>query len=55
MPFGALQTIAILLGCYCAAKLRIKSAVLAGFMILVCLHFFRSQADVTHVITLHIS
>lgn len=35
MPFGALQTIAILFGCYCAAKLRIKSAILAGLMVLV--------------------
>jgi hypothetical protein len=35
MPFGALQTIAILCGCYAAAKFKIKSAVLAGMMCLV--------------------
>ena len=35
MPFGALQTIAILIGCYCAYKFRIKSAVLTGLMIIV--------------------
>lgn len=35
MPFGALQTIAILIGCYCATKFRIKSAVLTGLMVIV--------------------
>jgi hypothetical protein len=35
MPFGALQTIAILIGCYCATKLRIKSAVLTALMVIV--------------------
>lgn len=35
MPFGALQTIAILIGCYCAYKVRIKSAILAALMAIV--------------------
>lgn len=33
-PFGALQTVAILLGCYCAYRVRIKSAVLVALMAL---------------------
>lgn len=35
MPFGALQTIAILIGCYCAYKVRIKSAILCVLMVIV--------------------
>lgn len=35
MPFGALQTIAILIGCYSAYKFRIKSAILSFLMLLV--------------------
>jgi hypothetical protein len=35
MPFGFLQTVAILIGCYCATKFRIKSAVLVGLMSIV--------------------
>jgi len=35
MPFGILQTIAILIGCYAATKFRMKSIVLIGLMILV--------------------
>lgn len=35
MPFGALQTIAILFGCWAASKLRLKSAILAALMVLV--------------------
>ena len=35
MPFGALQTIAIVLGCMVAAKFRIKSLALTGLMIIV--------------------
>ena len=34
MPFGALQTIAILVGCYCAQKLRFKSPVLLFLMLI---------------------
>jgi len=34
MPFGALQTIAILVGCYCAQKLRYKSPVLLFLMLI---------------------
>jgi hypothetical protein len=30
MPFGFLQTVAILIGCYAAYKFKIKSAVLVG-------------------------
>lgn len=36
MPFGALQTIAILIGCFAAYRLRLKSAVLSALMVLVC-------------------
>jgi len=35
MPFGALQTLAIIIGCYCAQKFRIKSAIFAFLMLLV--------------------
>jgi hypothetical protein len=35
MPFGALQTIAILIGCYCAYKVRLKSAILCTLMVIV--------------------
>lgn len=35
MPFGALQTIAILIGCFAAYRLKLKSAVLSGLMVLV--------------------
>lgn len=35
MPFGILQTIAILIGCYCAQKFKIKSAIFAFLMLLV--------------------
>lgn len=34
MPFGFLQTVAILIGCYAAYKFKIKSAVLVGLMII---------------------
>lgn len=34
IPFGALQTIAILIGCYCAAKFKIKAASLVALMII---------------------
>lgn len=35
MPFGFLQTVAILIGCYCATKFKVKSAVLVGLMSIV--------------------
>ena len=35
MPFGALQTIAILIGCFAAYRIKLKSAILAILMALV--------------------
>lgn len=34
MPFGFLQTLAILFGCYCAYKFRVKSIILTFLMLI---------------------
>lgn len=55
MPFGALQTIAILIGCYCAQKVSNKSGILSFLMAIAvggCVMLYTQSAAALGVPTL---